>query len=108
MKILYGVVGDGMGHAIRTSVVLPKLREWGHDVRVMVSGRAHDFLAARFPGVHRIWGMSMAIVDNELGKRATAAEFLKGAVGGVPENVRQYFALAEDFAPDLVISDFET
>lgn len=108
MKILYGVVGDGMGHAIRTSVVLPYLIGRGHDVRVMVSGRAHDFLAARFPGVQRIWGMSMAIDDNEVDKSATAADFLEGAVSGWPENIRRYFEVAESFAPDLVISDFET
>ncbi|HZY04720.1 MAG TPA: glycosyltransferase family protein, partial [Anaeromyxobacteraceae bacterium] len=42
MRILYGVVGEGMGHALRSRVVLDELtRE--HQVQVVVSGRAHDY-----------------------------------------------------------------
>ena len=33
---------------------------------------------------------------------------LKGAVTGMPKNVRAYFDIAEKFAPDVVISDFES
>jgi uncharacterized protein (TIGR00661 family) len=108
MRILYGVVGDGMGHAIRTSVVLPKLLEWGHEVQIVASGRAYDFLAARFEGVSRIWGMSMVMADNEVSKRGTAAELLRGAASGWPENVRRYFEMADAFSPEVVVSDFET
>jgi len=32
MKILYGVVGEGMGHAIRSRVVLDHLLATGHEV----------------------------------------------------------------------------
>ncbi|MDX9722929.1 MAG: glycosyltransferase family protein [Myxococcota bacterium] len=108
MKILYGVVGDGMGHAIRSSVLIPQLLSWGHELRIMVSGRAHAFLKARFPGVEEIWGMAMVYGDNEVQKRSTAVELFKGALSGLPKNVAQYFATTESFAPDLVISDFET
>jgi len=46
MRILYGVVGEGMGHAIRSRVVLEELVK-KHDVQVVVSGRAHDYLQKR-------------------------------------------------------------
>ena len=48
MRILYGVVGEGMGHATRSRVQLEHLLSQGHEVRVVVSGRAHDFLTSRF------------------------------------------------------------
>ena len=35
---------EGMGHAIRSRVVLDELVKH-HDVQVVVSGRAHDYLA---------------------------------------------------------------
>jgi UDP:flavonoid glycosyltransferase YjiC (YdhE family) len=35
MKILYGVVGEGMGHAIRSQVVIKKLLDNGHDIQIM-------------------------------------------------------------------------
>jgi len=108
MKILYGVVGEGMGHAIRSSVTIDQLLAWGHEVHIVVSGRAFDFLQKRYAGVHKIWGLTMVMADNELQKRKTALEVLKGAIGGWPENLRQYWKLTESFSPDCVVSDFET
>ena len=53
MKILYGVVGEGMGHAMRSRVVLEHLVAQGHELEIMASGRAADFLAKRGSrGVH--------------------------------------------------------
>jgi len=39
MRILYGVVGEGMGHAMRSRVILHELVK-EHQVQVVVSGRA--------------------------------------------------------------------
>ncbi|MEM1348693.1 MAG: glycosyltransferase family protein, partial [Myxococcota bacterium] len=108
MKILYGVVGEGLGHAIRSSVILEKLLADGHEVHVVVSGRAYDLLAARFPQVSRIWGLTMSVKDNELKRLGTVAKNLREAIKGFPSNVRQYFEVEAQFEPDLVISDFET
>ena len=48
MRILYGVQGEGMGHAMRAGVVLTELvRE--HDVRVVASGRGFGYLAESVP-----------------------------------------------------------
>ena len=58
MKILYGVVGEGMGHAMRSRVVLDHLTK-RHDVQVVVSGRAYDYLkqrASEHLAVRKIWG----------------------------------------------------
>ena len=38
MRILYGVVGEGMGHATRSRVVLEHVLSQGHEVQVVVSG----------------------------------------------------------------------
>ena len=108
MKILYGVVGEGMGHAIRSRVVIERLLQWGHEVEMVVSGRAHDYLKAHFEGVHRIWGLTIVTEDNKVSKRSTALEILKGVGTGWPENVRRYMALTDEFEPEVVISDFET
>jgi uncharacterized protein (TIGR00661 family) len=48
MRILYGVVGEGMGHATRSRVVLEHLLGAGHELHIMASGRAREFLAKRF------------------------------------------------------------
>ncbi len=107
MRILYGVVGEGMGHAIRSRVLLEKLvRE--HEVHIVASGRAKGYLEQRLAGVHGIWGFTLAYEDNRINKWRTVLQNLKGAASGWPQNIRRYFELVGQFQPELVISDFES
>ena len=122
MRILYGVVGEGMGHAMRSSVVLEHLVQarGQHEVEIMASGRAVDFLSKRFDGgaplaapdfqrrVRKIHGYHLIYEENRvrLGKTVWS-NVLRGA-GGVPENIAAYFELLTSFRPEVVISDFES
>jgi len=108
MRILYGVVGEGMGHAVRSRVAIEHLLAGGHEVAIMASGRAADFLAARFAGVKRIHGLHIIYEDNEMKLPATVGSNLVSGAGGIPRNVAAYFELIGDFAPEAVISDFES
>ncbi len=107
MKILYGVVGEGMGHATRSRVLLEELVK-EHEVHIVVSGRARDYLAKQFENVHGIWGFTLRYEGNSVKKWQTVLQNLKGAVSGWPQNIRKYFELVEAFKPDVVVSDFES
>lgn len=107
MRILYGVVGEGMGHAIRSRVVIEALSS-EHDVRVVASGRAREYLASHFDDVERIWGLTLAYRDNEVRSWQTLVQNLHRGIRGLPANGRRLLALAEDFAPDAVVTDFES
>ncbi|HJK91867.1 MAG TPA: glycosyltransferase family protein [Polyangiaceae bacterium LLY-WYZ-15_(1-7)] len=109
MRILYGVVGEGMGHAMRSRVVLEHLVAQGHEVEVMASGRAVDFLRTRgFEEVHAIHGLHIVYRDNTVRRNATFwSNVLEGAVA-LPKQIEAYFRLIEDFRPEAVISDFES
>ncbi len=108
MKILYGVTGEGMGHAMRSRVVIEHLLAAGHDLQIMASGRACDFLGKRFAGVNRIHGFHMILEENRVRMGKTAwANILSGALG-LPQNIKAYFELVGAFEPELVISDFES
>jgi uncharacterized protein (TIGR00661 family) len=108
MRVLYGVVGEGMGHAMRSGVLLQHLEAQGHEVRIIGSGRAADYLAERHPGkVTRITGLTMVYEDNVVKKIKTAFKNLKAAKK-IPENVRQYLETGRTFSPDVVVSDFES
>ncbi len=108
MRILYGVVGEGMGHATRSRVVLRHLLARGHEVQIVVSGRAHDLLAEEFPQVRRIHGLELVYGENEVQKRKTFLANLEGLNAGLPDNVKAWFRLVREFAPEVVISDFES
>jgi uncharacterized protein (TIGR00661 family) len=107
MKILYGVVGDGMGHAVRSQVIIQQLINWGHQVEIIVSGRAFKYLEEKFEGVNNIWGLQLMYKGNELDIRKTVTESVMGAIKGWPYNIRKYYELKNRFKPDCIISDFE-
>lgn len=110
MKILYGVVGEGMGHATRSRVVLEHLRARGHDLRIIASHGAARFLDEHFGTVLHIEGMRMVFDrDNRVDRLRTLLSLAKNGLAGLPRNVAAYFALIhEGFEPDVVISDFES
>ncbi len=107
MRILYGVAGEGMGHATRSHAFLADL-VGEHDVLIVASGRAHDYLARRFPQVREILGFSLAYEDNAIRRWETVVANLRGAVNGWPAQVRSFYQIARDFEPDVVVSDFES
>jgi uncharacterized protein (TIGR00661 family) len=108
MRVLYGVVGEGMGHAMRSRVVLEHLVSGGHRVQVMASGRAVAYLKERFPDVNEIHGFHIVYEQGRVKRGKTLVSNLFAGSGGVPKNVRAYFELVDDFEPEIVISDFES
>lgn len=108
MKILYGVVGEGMGHAMRSRVVLEHLVAHHHEVEIMASGRAVDFLKRRFDGVNKIHGLHMIYEENRVRAAKTLLSNMVTGAAGVPQNIAAYFELITSFRPQAVISDFES
>jgi uncharacterized protein (TIGR00661 family) len=110
MRILYGVVGEGMGHATRSSVILRHLVASGqHEIEVVVSGRAHAFLQRSFPSlkIHEIAGLSMIYEDNRVKRKRTFWDFVK-KLPAFADNFQTFVQIGEAFRPELVISDFES
>jgi len=108
MRILYGVVGEGMGHATRSKVVCEHLIAGGHDVKIVVSGRAHSFLAKTFHDVVEIRGLTIRYVDNRMDRDGTLARNVLAAPGMLAANVGAYFAKVAKFRPQIVIADFDS
>jgi len=114
MDILYGVVGEGMGHATRSRVVLEALAQRDHRVKVVVSGRAQRWLTERlaaFPNItiEEIEGLTLSYFGNALDRSASLFENLRKAPKSVAKNVEVYRRVVESgFQPQVVISDFES
>lgn len=110
MRILYGVVGEGMGHAIRSRVVIQHLLDAGHEVEIMASSRACDFLGKHFAQleVSRIHGYHLIYEENRVRVGKTLWSNVQAGIAGVPQNIAAYFELIESFEPEAVISDFES
>jgi uncharacterized protein (TIGR00661 family) len=114
MKILYGVVGEGMGHATRSALVLEHLLSEGHGIKVVVSGKAHEFLKTRFAdrsgfAIEEIHGITLKYFGNKVNRSGSLYWNLIHSPKGVLKNIEVYRKIAEQrFRPRLVISDFES
>ena len=108
MRILYGVVGEGMGHATRSKVVCEHLVERGHQVKIVVSGRAHGFLAKSFEDVVEIKGLTIRYVDNRMDRDGTLARNLVAAPSIIGDNVIAYYDKVVAYEPDVVLTDFDS
>lgn len=108
MNILYGVPGEGMGHATRSKVVIDHLLEKGHNVCVVASSRAYHFLDTCFPGkVVEIKGFHFVYRNAAVSKPATFFSNLSQAGKNLLYNTARKLQIERSFAADLVISDFE-
>ncbi|RZK28066.1 MAG: UDP-glucuronosyltransferase, partial [Hymenobacter sp.] len=109
MTILYGVPGEGLGHATRSKVIIAWLLAEGHDVRVVSSSRAFTLLDKAFPGrVLEIQGFHLAYKKLTVSKSRTVGLTLRTAPEALRTNFRQYRQLLHGFRAEVVISDFES
>ena len=108
MRILYGVTGEGMGHATRSKVTCEHLIASGHEVKIVVSGRAHAFLARSFPDVVEIKGLTIKYVDNAMDRDGSLARNLLAAPSLLLDNVAAYKDKVVHVQPDAVITDFDS
>jgi uncharacterized protein (TIGR00661 family) len=113
MRIIYGVVGEGMGHATRSRVILENLLDKGHDIVVVVSGRAHGFLTSKLAGrprvrVEEIHGLHLKFDGNDLDLVDSIVSNMKSAPEGLIKNLGVFADLVRGFDADVVISDFES
>jgi uncharacterized protein (TIGR00661 family) len=114
LRILYGVVGEGMGHATRSRVVIEHLLARGHELRIVVSGRAHKFLVDKLgdhPNVtiDEIHGLVLSYFGNELDRTQSVYLNIKNAPKSIKKNVKVYRDVVESSSmPEVVISDFES
>ncbi len=103
-----------MGHATRSRVSIEHLLKSGHELHVVVSGRAHSFLRKIFEdhpkiGLQEIHGLHLSYQGNSVDFFDSVLSNVSEAPLGVLENIVAYGKTLEaGFKPDLVISDFES
>lgn len=97
-----------MGHATRSKVVIDYLLK-EHNVQVVSSSRAYQFLLKSFPdNVHEIKGLHFAYKNAQVSKLGTFLLNLKSAPTNLLHNFSKYILMDKNFTPDVVISDFES
>ena len=106
-RILYAVHGEGMGHAIRSKVVIEHLKEQKHEIIIAAGGRAFDFLSKHFDNVHSIDCYNIVYKNNRAMNIDTVFLFAKRFPKTLVKNFNRLLRIIIGFRPEIVITDFE-
>lgn len=104
-RIVYGVSGEGAGHAVRSREVIRHFLKSGHIVHVVTYGRAYALLQDEFD-CREVAGITFHFADNRLRYWRTIGHNLRlwPSVRRSLTDIRNRF---QEWQPDIVVSDFE-
>lgn len=105
-RILYGVCGEGMGHAIRSGVILEELSK-KHSIKILASGKAYKYLSKKFEDVYEIGGFNTVYENNRVNTIKTFFESIRRFPKHLISNFWTIYRIVNEFNPHIVISDFE-
>ena len=105
-KILYGIAGEGMGHAIRSKVIIEHLLR-KHDLIIVSSRNAYEFLSKHFNDVYDIHGLHLSYKKNKVQSIKTFLQNVHRFPKGSYYTFKKLMWIIKKFKPDVVISDLE-
>lgn len=107
-RIVYGVSGDGYGHAVRAHSVGEGLIGRGHDVVFVGSHRSLGYLNRHFPDrVHETLGLRMTYREGRVSVVQTVLQNAARLIGSLGTSSRSLVTMLREFQPEFVITDFE-
>jgi uncharacterized protein (TIGR00661 family) len=106
VRVLYGVCGDGLGHAMRAQVAAAHLVAQGHDVRFAASGRAAGVLRAHGFTVTDVRGIHAHYQGGSVERARTVLRVVAEAPERLRHNARVALEEAATFGPHVAITDF--
>ena len=107
MRILYGLCGEGSGHATRSAVVIRRLVELGHEVLAAAPKEVSTIVERAGARTTEIVGLRMACSDGAMDLRATLERNAKQAPEMMFRNAGAWDA-ARSFAPQACITDYDS
>ena len=104
--VFYCVCGEGMGHAIRTGVIVDKIKD-DYDVYLFSSDRAYEYLNSKFDNVYEIGGFNTVYINNKVNNLKTFANALKRNPTNMKVGYEKLYKKARELRPDVIVTDFE-
>ena len=104
--IFYCICGEGMGHAIRSSVIIDRIKD-KYDVYIFSSDRAYKYLNEKFDNVYKIGGFNTVYINNKVNNTKTLINALKRNPLNIKEGYEELYKKARKLSPDVIVTDFE-
>lgn len=105
-RIFYCVCGEGMGHAIRSGVIIDRIKE-KYDVYVFSHDRAYEYLNEKFDHVYEIGGFNTIYINNKVNNTKTLISALKRNPTNIKVGYQELYKKARALSPDVIVTDFE-
>lgn len=104
--IFYCICGEGMGHAIRSSVIIDRIKD-KYDVYIFSSDRAYKYLNEKFDNVYKIGGFNTVYINNKVSNTKTLINALKRNPLNIKEGYEELYKKTRKLSPDVIVTDFE-
>ena len=104
--IFYCICGEGMGHAIRSSVIIDRIKD-KYDVYIFSRDRAYKYLNEKFDNVYKIGGFDTVYINNKVSNTKTLINALKRNPLNIKEGYEELYKKARKLSPDVIVTDFE-
>lgn len=104
--IFYCICGEGMGHAIRSSVIIDRIKD-KYDVYIFSSDRAYKYLNEKFDNVYKIGGFNTVYINNKVSNTKTLINALKRNPLNIKGGYEELYKKARKLSPDVIVTDFE-
>jgi uncharacterized protein (TIGR00661 family) len=105
MKILFGVAGEGSGHAARADVVANYLESKGHVIKIITYHQGLNYLSQDFD-VEEIFGLRFFHKKDKVDYPTTILENIKKTPEAT-KSLARVKEISSEFNPDIIITDFE-
>ena len=104
--VFYCVCGEGMGHAIRSGVIIDRIKD-KYDVYIFSSDRAYEYLNSKFDNVYKIGGFNTVYINNKVNNLQTLANAIKRNPTNMKIGYENLYKKAREIRPDVIVTDFE-
>ena len=104
--VFYCVCGEGMGHAIRSGVIIDRIKE-KYDVYVFSHDRAYEYLNEKFDNVYEIGGFNTVYINNKVDNTKTLISALHRNPTNIKVGYQELYKKARALSPDVIVTDFE-
>ena len=104
--VFYCVCGEGLGHAIRSSVIIDRIKD-KYDIYIFSSDRAYHYLNSKFDKVFEIGGFNTVYINNKVSNHKTLTKALKRNPTNIKVGYETLYKKARALRPDVIVTDFE-
>ena len=104
--VFYCVCGEGMGHAIRTGVIVDRIKD-KYDIYLFSSERAYKYLNEKFDNVYEIGGFNTVYINNKVNNLKTLSNAIKRNPTNIKVGYEILYKKARQLRPDVIVTDFE-